>query len=361
MSDKKDKKNALEDERTISIIVPIFNAGHTLHRCVDSILAQTHRAIQVVLIDDGSTDGSGEICDLYETKDIRVLAIHKENGGVSSARNIGLKAATGAYVGFVDADDYIAEKMYERLILLLAREDADIAQCSFREVADGADVPIDERRIDSGTAIMRYGGEEGVNSLLSQHSFHASSQAMPVTFLIWDKLFRRRVIDGTPFNEQIVMAEDTLFVAEAITQSKLTIAVNEQLYYHTVSQYSLAHATSYNKMKGHMTVPGMYREIINRKFPQLAGQAADAAAFIYVAIYNRLLGNRDSFRADESKELEGRLKDFFRMLKKEESYPNIDFRLRAAMSLALRFPFANRVVAALFRIVRRIQYKLRYG
>ena len=93
----------------ISIIVPIYNAGNTLHRCIDSILSQTYTSWELLLVDDGSTDSSGAISDEYATKDTRVRVFHKENGGVSSARNVGLDNAQGEWITFVDSDDYIEE------------------------------------------------------------------------------------------------------------------------------------------------------------------------------------------------------------------------------------------------------------
>lgn len=97
----------------VSIIVPVYNCREYLERCAASILGQTHRELQLILVDDGSQDGTGEICDALAAKDSRVTVIHQKNAGVSAARNAGLSAATGAFIGFVDADDYIDEKTYE--------------------------------------------------------------------------------------------------------------------------------------------------------------------------------------------------------------------------------------------------------
>ena len=117
----------------ISIIVPVYKAEKYLRRCVDSILAQTYQNIEVLLIDDGSPDNSGEICDEYAEKDSRVRVFHKPNGGVSSARNLGLKEAKGDYIGFVDADDYIDKTMYEVLLCNLIKENSDISICSYNQ------------------------------------------------------------------------------------------------------------------------------------------------------------------------------------------------------------------------------------
>lgn len=113
----------------ISIIVPVYKVEEYLEKCVDSILAQTFTDIEVILVDDGSPDRSGVICDEYAAKDPRVKVIHKENGGLSSARNAGIEVAKGRYLGFVDSDDYIGPDMYQLLYEDITREQADLAIC----------------------------------------------------------------------------------------------------------------------------------------------------------------------------------------------------------------------------------------
>lgn len=113
----------------ISVIVPVYNVEAYLERCIRSIQAQTLREIEILLIDDGSTDRSGSMCDDYAAQDSRIRVIHKKNGGLSDARNAGIDAASARYIGFIDSDDYIAEDMYEMLYNDLRAEDADVAVC----------------------------------------------------------------------------------------------------------------------------------------------------------------------------------------------------------------------------------------
>lgn len=121
----------------ISIIVPVYNVEKYLHKCVDSILAQTFADFELILVDDGSPDGSGCICDEYVEKDNRVKVIHKKNGGLSDARNAGLDIAQGNYIGFVDSDDYVANDMYEVLYTNIIREQADLSICGIYDVYEG--------------------------------------------------------------------------------------------------------------------------------------------------------------------------------------------------------------------------------
>ena len=121
----------------ISIIVPIYNVGKYLPKCIESILNQTFKNFELILVNDGSTDNSGVVCDDYEKKDTRIKIIHKSNGGVSSARNAGLYVAKGEYIGFVDPDDYIDKNMYEKLYRLCIDNNSDIAICRFNREING--------------------------------------------------------------------------------------------------------------------------------------------------------------------------------------------------------------------------------
>lgn len=118
----------------ITVIVPIFNIKDCLERCVDSICAQTYKNLEILLIDDGSTDGTEKLCDILSERDDRIRVFHKENGGSSSARNLGLTKATGDYIGFVDSDDYIDPEMYEEMLALLEKEHLDVVQISRDEI-----------------------------------------------------------------------------------------------------------------------------------------------------------------------------------------------------------------------------------
>lgn len=122
------------DNEKISVIVPVYNIEKELPRCIDSILAQTYRNLEVILVDDGSTDQCGALCDAYSAEDSRVRVIHRVNSGVTKARFAGIRAATGEWIGFVDGDDYIEPDMYERLIANARKYQADISHCGYQMV-----------------------------------------------------------------------------------------------------------------------------------------------------------------------------------------------------------------------------------
>ena len=118
----------------ISIIVPAYNIEKFVERCLESISAQTYQDLEIIVVDDGSTDSTAEVIDQYRKKDDRVIAIHKQNGGVSTARSAGLAIATGEYIGFVDGDDYIEPQMFERLLTNMRKYGADISHCGYKMI-----------------------------------------------------------------------------------------------------------------------------------------------------------------------------------------------------------------------------------
>ncbi|MBO0454297.1 MULTISPECIES: glycosyltransferase family 2 protein [Enterococcus] len=195
----------------ISIIVPVYNVEKYLKKCVDSILNQTFKDFELILVDDGSPDNSGMICDEYAEQDSRVRVIHKENGGLSDARNAGIDVAKGKYIGFVDSDDYIAEDMYELLYRNIIKEDADLSICGIYDVYPGKTLKKKElfyKVLDSiETMILIFHGNNisvhAVNKLYRSHLF--SSIRYPLgkyhedSFIIVDiiDLCNKIVIDST--------------------------------------------------------------------------------------------------------------------------------------------------------------------
>jgi len=174
------------DSPLISIIVPIYNVEQYLENCIKSILNQTYKNIEAILVDDGSPDGSGAICDKYAALDPRIKVIHKKNGGVSSARNAGLKAACGEYIGWVDPDDWIELDMFEYLFSNLKSYDADVAVCSRRICYPSRT----EDCVWKNTLVLNT--EEALRQLLMDKQMRN---------YLWDKLWKAELFDGIVFPE----------------------------------------------------------------------------------------------------------------------------------------------------------------
>lgn len=121
----------------VSVIVPVYNVENYIRKCLDSIISQTLKDIEIILVDDGSEDNSGKICDEYAEKDSRIIVIHQKNNGLSNARNTGLNIASGEYIGFVDSDDYIKSEMYSEMYQTAEKTDADMVLCNYSYDTNG--------------------------------------------------------------------------------------------------------------------------------------------------------------------------------------------------------------------------------
>ena len=170
----------------ISVIIPVYNVADYLSQCLDSVLAQDHCALEVILIDDGSRDASGAICDAYAEKDSRVRVIHQKNGGAAAAKNAGLRIATGEYLSFVDSDDYLEPNVYGYMLQTLQAEQADAVQFAFRDVYSGRTedhIPGEGRAALTGSEYLVRFTKDWTCALL------------------WNKLYKRCLFDGVFFEE----------------------------------------------------------------------------------------------------------------------------------------------------------------
>ena len=138
----------------ISVIVPVYNVERYLYKCIDSILNQTYLNLQIILVDDGSTDSSGMICDEYKMKDSRVQVIHKNNGGLSDARNFGIDEAKGSYYAFIDSDDFIEKDMIESMYCSVKKESVDIAVCNMKRIYEDGDTDTFYEPYNSETTLL---------------------------------------------------------------------------------------------------------------------------------------------------------------------------------------------------------------
>ncbi len=228
---------------TVSIIVPVYNAERYLDACISSILAQDYRAVEVILVDDGSTDGSGEICDRYRALDERVLVVHRENGGIAAAQNSGLDAATGELVTFCDNDDLMSSRMIGRLVEILTVADADMSCCRWVNV--GASVAESVRHAHEGDETGSFVAfdqpgkyYQAVFSLflrkVMRRELHYFSEAN------WGKLYRRSLFDGIRFPEGRY-AQDVAVAMDLYQRMRLVASCDDRLYYWLQRPDSVSH------------------------------------------------------------------------------------------------------------------------
>ena len=199
----------------ISVIVPVYNVENYLEKCLYSLLNQTYSNIQIVLIDDGSTDKSGKICDSYLEKDKRIVVYHTSNRGVSSARNLGLANSKGKYIYFLDPDDYLEVDALEKLHDHIEKFATDLVQCSYyKNYLDKKSEVVHSR--------AEISKQKAIQSLLRWDGY--------ITSFCWDKLFKRERIGDTTFKTNLKVGEDDLFVFEYLLKCEKVSVIDDPLY-----------------------------------------------------------------------------------------------------------------------------------
>ena len=205
----------------ISIIVPVYKVEEYLAACIDSICSQTYPHLEILLVDDGSPDRCGSMCDAYATRDSRIKVIHKENGGLSDARNAGLEKVTGDYVIFVDSDDWIAPDYVEKSLNLAMRYQADIVACDFLETED--DKKERESIESASTApVVVLTQEEALLAWLYRKYYGVTA---------WAKMYSRRCVQGVCFPVG-KLHEDVGTTYRIFLQAERTVYLDEKLYYY---------------------------------------------------------------------------------------------------------------------------------
>lgn len=203
---------------SLSIVVPAYNAVSYLEQCIDSILKSDYTDFEILLVDDGSTDGTSALCDQLAQNDPRLIVLHQENQGLSSARNTGLNHAKGKYVSFVDADDIVHKKMFSSLVLLLEKG-AELAACRpffcIREETDS----------------------QKQSDLISIHDLRGADNCLKAVIdgvWVWNKLYNRNIIEANHirFRKECIVSEDQWFNTDYISKISYALLTNEKLYYH---------------------------------------------------------------------------------------------------------------------------------
>ena len=200
--------------KKVSIIVAVYKVEKYLNRCIESIINQTYENIEIILVDDGSPDSCPILCDNWAKKDGRIKVIHKENGGLSDARNKGLEVATGEYVGFIDGDDEISSSMFEKLMKIVEENNAEIGICQFARFIDGS-VP-NYTIVDDCTIIDK---DEALKEVLTEK----------IGNHICNKLFKRGLFDNTLFTKGVAY-EDIFIFYKLLLKSKNIAITNSKLY-----------------------------------------------------------------------------------------------------------------------------------
>lgn len=204
--------------KKVSIIIPVYNVEKYLPECLDSLLKQTYSEWEAVLVDDGSTDKSGEICEMYALKDSRFYVIHKKNGGAANAKNTAIDYATGDYICFVDSDDYVESKWLERVMEIVADYNADIVEFNFDKV------------FCTGTKQTKYFVENIMEFTAEQYL--AQYLDRWTNSLFWNKLFSAELVKKFKFRKERRCIDDEFFTYKVVTCAHKIICINDILYHY---------------------------------------------------------------------------------------------------------------------------------
>ena len=222
--------------KKISVIVPVYNTSKYLKKCLDSLVNQTYSNMEIIVVDDGSTDNSGEICDSYATEyPSKIIVVHTENHGLSSARNTGLNYAQGDYIGFVDSDDWVANDMFEILLNNLLKTQSDLSVCGLKYAYD-----VDECTGKRENISVVYKQDEIFEQIMKNKSFYGYA---------CNKLFKKELIENLVFDEKLLSCEDLVFSVKYAAKCIRAVSTNDELYYYRQHTGSMTGEFKYNIRK----------------------------------------------------------------------------------------------------------------
>lgn len=248
--------------RKVSLIIPVYNTVKYLRRCLESAVSQTYENMEIICVDDGSTDGSEKIVDEFAARDRRVIVVHQENRGESNARNTGLRIAGGDYIGFMDCDDWIEPDMYECLVQALEEAEADMAIAGFYrefEETGKARIMVQNEKLVEPKA---FDGEMLLRYLYERDSYRTFAY-------IWDKLYRKEIVCNDPdgsilFDESIKLGGDVLYLAECALRTKRAVYVDKTFYHYLQRGDSGCHMPDLERREDNIRA----YQIVRRKFEE---------------------------------------------------------------------------------------------
>lgn len=285
----------------ISVIVPVYNPGKHLHRCLDSIVGQTYRNLQIILIDDGSTDGSGEVCDQYAANDDRIIVVHQPNGGVSKARNAGLEIANGDYYQFPDSDDYLEPDTYEYLLDTIREHNCDMVNFEY---------------------FVTYTAYESRHILSDDHyglvnTFDAHRLIMTGEPFACNKFFSQKLITanddllGIKFREDIFRGEDSLFAHEATDRAETVWFDKRPLYHYVQSEESACRGKFRRSQLSVLKLYDAYKPLCVEKYPALNRYFLPGMAHLMIGLYYDMWADKEIF-VEEQKDVYGTFRKYER-------------------------------------------------
>ncbi len=250
----------------ISVIIPVYRVEPYLRQCLDSVINQTYRNLEIILVDDGSPDKCGEICDEYARRDERIVVIHQENGGLSCARNKALDAATGEYIGFVDSDDWIETDMYEYMLDNLMKSEAQIAVCG---------------RIEEFRRHKVFRGWEQSTILTAEQALKQLLEDAHMQNYVWDKLYQRDILDGIRFPNGKCY-EDVEVQYRLLSKAGTIVCLPNACYHYRFRPESIANSLALDIRFHRYNASRQRSEVLIKEYPSF-GELLDIQRIICAA------------------------------------------------------------------------------
>lgn len=290
----------------ISVIVPIYNVETYLKKCIESIINQTYRNMEIILVDDGSIDKSSEICDEYSKQDNRVIVIHKQNGGLSDARNTGIETSTGELLAFVDGDDWIDSNMISCLYNNIISYNADISECQYEKTSNEQHTIKNEEQI-----ITISTPKEALNNILETNNIN--------NVVTWNKLYRKELFQNVRFPKNKIH-EDEFTTYKLIYKANKIISTNSKLYYYRQRENSII-SEKFNVNR--LDVIEAYDEKVEfYKKNQKELLEKLLAKFLYILIYDYYKAKKNKFNKEIIKTIKNKYRMVYRNYKKENKIFN---------------------------------------
>lgn len=321
------KKERFKMQDLITVIVPIYQVEKYLKKCLDSILNQTYKNLEIILVDDGSKDNSPQICEEYKTKDSRIKVIHKENGGLSDARNAGLKIATGKYIGFVDSDDYIKSDMYQILYENIIKAKADISICDVLMVKENANI---SDSLEDNCLVKELNFYEALKLLVENK----------IKSYAWNKLYKKEIFENIQFPKGRKM-EDLAIMYKVFEKASKVVFTSKKEYYYLQRNDSILGNIDLKLTKDlWYFVTERYNYII-KKYPKLE-ESLDINRLNYILIYHKnicLLNEKREFNE------EWLLKEYNFLKENHKRYKNSIYNeMKHSMKLEYKLLHNNRTL-----------------
>lgn len=275
------------DRPKISIIVPVYQVEKYLNECITSIVNQTYRNLEIILVDDGSTDCCPKLCDIWAEKDQRIRVIHKKNGGLSDARNKGLEVSTGEYIGFVDSDDRIREDMYEKLYESLEKYHAEIAECGTVYFTDESII----RKVCQ-KKIICCSNQEAMEGLISDTVFHQT---------VWNKLYSRNCLENISF-EMGKYNEDEFWTYQIFHNAQRVVAIPECCYWYRQREKSIMSSDFSYKRLDALEAKYKRMQFIEQKYSEFYSREKIGFVFNCIYFYQKVLKSSDKMNRQASEE-----------------------------------------------------------